>query len=39
VITADGRIAAGAMPVTQLSAWLDAGLATDRAAARPEARP
>jgi thiol:disulfide interchange protein DsbC len=39
LIAADGRIAAGAMPVTQLSAWLDAGVATDRAAARPEARP
>jgi len=39
LIAADGRIAAGAMPAAQLSAWLDAGVATDRAAALPEDRP
>ena len=36
---ADGRMAAGAMPAAELSAWLDASLATDSAAALPEDRP
>jgi len=39
LIAADGRMAAGAMPAADLSAWLDAGVAIDSAAAPPEDRP
>lgn len=39
LIAADGRMAAGAMPAADLSAWLDATAATDSAAAVPEGRP
>jgi thiol:disulfide interchange protein DsbC len=39
LIAADGRMAAGLMPAAELSAWLDADVATDRAAALPEDHP
>jgi thiol:disulfide interchange protein DsbC len=39
LIAADGRMAAGAMPAAELSAWLEASVAIDSAAALPEDRP
>jgi len=39
LIAADGRMAAGVMPAAELSAWLDASVAIDSAAALPEDRP
>lgn len=39
LIAGDGRMSAGAMPAAQLSAWLDAGGATDSTGARAKDSP